>query len=138
MLRPLHRDGDPGDVNDEAQYKDDRDEDGRADRENQKSHERNVQPMPSEWFGIASFGHFRRPPRGYTPGPRYAFALSPSSTRRRMASESEGMSGCFSAHLTIEARITGSARNPIRGVMPLRGRPMTFCLTGIVFFILFV
>jgi hypothetical protein len=27
MLRSLHRDGDPGDVNDEAQYKDDRGED---------------------------------------------------------------------------------------------------------------
>jgi hypothetical protein len=70
--------------------------------------------------------------------PPYCLALSPSSTRRRMASESVGISGCFSAHFTIEARITGSARNPISGVVPLRGRPMTFCLTGIVFFILFV
>jgi len=56
-----------------------------------------------------------------------AFTFSPSSTRRRMASESVGVSGCFSAHLTIEALITGSARKPIRGVMPVRGRPMTFC-----------
>jgi hypothetical protein len=68
----------------------------------------------------------------------FAFAFNPSSTRRRMASESEGMSGCFSAHLTMEALIIGSARNPISGVVPVRGRPMTFCLTGIVFFILFV
>jgi hypothetical protein len=55
-----------------------------------------------------------------------------------MASESVGMSGCFSAHLIMDARMTGSARNPISGVMPVRGRPMTFCLTRVVFFILFV
>jgi hypothetical protein len=36
-----------------------------------------------------------------------------------MASDSVGMSGCFSAHRTISARITGSARKPIIGVMPV-------------------
>jgi hypothetical protein len=38
----------------------------------------------------------------------------------------------------VDARITGSARKPIIGVMPVRGRPMTFCLTVLAFFILFV
>src|SRR6266550_2697705 len=68
----------------------------------------------------------------------FPFTFSPSSTRRRMASESDGVSGCFSAHRTMDARITGSARKPINGVMPVRGRPMTLCLTGVAFFILFV
>jgi hypothetical protein len=66
------------------------------------------------------------------------FTLSPSSTSRRMASESVGVSACFSAHLTISARITGSARKPIIGVIPVAGRPADFCLADIVFFIISV
>jgi hypothetical protein len=54
-----------------------------------------------------------------------------------MAAESEGMSGCFSAHRTIAARITGSARKPIIGVIPVGGRPL-FCLADIDFFIISV
>jgi len=69
----------------------------------------------------------------------YAFTFNPSSTSRRIASEREGLSGCFSAQRPIASRIEGSARKPISGVMPVRGRPMmTFCLPEIVFFILFV
>jgi hypothetical protein len=64
-------------------------------------------------------------------------AFSPSSTRRRMASDSVGMSGCLSAHRTIAARITGSARKPIIGVIPVAGRPADFCLADIAFFINF-
>src|SRR3954454_20143089 len=33
------------------------------------------------------------------------------------------------------ARISGSARNPISGVRPARGRPVSFCLARGVFFI---
>jgi hypothetical protein len=47
------------------------------------------------------------------------FTVSPSSTRRRVASESVGVSGWFSAHFTIEARSTGAARNPIMGSRPV-------------------
>src|SRR5229473_2665648 len=39
----------------------------------------------------------------------FGFALSPSSTRRRTASDRVGLSSCFSAHLTIAARVAGSA-----------------------------
>ena len=53
-----------------------------------------------------------------------------------MASESVGLSDCNSAHRTIDARMAGSARNPIRGLIPVLGRPRTFCLTVPAFFIL--
>src|SRR5437762_4234323 len=59
----------------------------------------------------------------------FGLMVSPSSTSRRMASDSVGVSGCFSAQLTIAARILASARKPIRGVTPVGGRPMTLCLT---------
>jgi hypothetical protein len=68
----------------------------------------------------------------------YFLALNPSSTSRRMASDSDGVSGWSSAQRTIDARIAGSARKPINGLMPVAGRPMTFCLTVLAFFILFV
>ena len=53
----------------------------------------------------------------------FGFALSPSSTRRRTASDRVGLSSCFSAHLTIAARVAGSARIPALGVTPVAGRP---------------
>src|ERR1700674_3293433 len=56
------------------------------------------------------------------------FTVSPSSTRRRVASESVGISGWFSAHFTMEARSTGAARNPIMGSRPVAGRPRFFGL----------
>jgi hypothetical protein len=46
-----------------------------------------------------------------------------------------GASGCFSAHLRISARKAGVPRNPIKGIWPVAGRPLFFCLTNIVFFI---
>ncbi|MDP2356771.1 MAG: hypothetical protein Q8M31_12010 [Beijerinckiaceae bacterium] len=64
--------------------------------------------------------------------------FSPRSTSRRMASERVGMSGCFSAHLTIDARIAASARKPISGVMPVRGRPKALCFTAFALFMFFV
>src|ERR1700733_4820856 len=66
-----------------------------------------------------------------------AFTVRPSSTKRRMASESVGVSGWFSAHLTIDARITGSARKPIIGALPVAGRPMGL-FVGAAFFIIYV
>jgi hypothetical protein len=56
----------------------------------------------------------------------FVFAFNPSSTRRRVASESEGISGWYSAHFTIEARSTGDARKPIMGSRPVAGRPRRF------------
>jgi hypothetical protein len=55
-----------------------------------------------------------------------------------MASDKLGLSGSFFDHFTIAARVAASARKPINGFMPVRGRPMTFCLTFFDFFILFV
>jgi hypothetical protein len=65
------------------------------------------------------------------------FALSPSSTKRRVASESFGLSGCCFAHFSIAARRVASARKPIMGVIPVAGRPI-FCLADIALFILSV
>jgi hypothetical protein len=48
--------------------------------------------------------------------------------RRRVASERVGISGWFSAQLTMEARSTGAARNPIMGSRPVAGRPRFFAL----------
>jgi hypothetical protein len=45
-------------------------------------------------------------------------AFSPNSTRRRMASESDGVSGWFSAHLMIAARVAESHRCPCDGIDP--------------------
>ena len=65
----------------------------------------------------------------------FVLIVSPSSTSRRIASDSVGESGCFSAHLVIDARTSGSARKPTRGAEPVRGRPGIFCFTRVVFFI---
>src|ERR1700730_2305272 len=70
-------------------------------------------------------------------GKRHFFTLSPSSTRRRTASESFGLSDCCLAQFSIASRSVGSARKPIMGVMPVGGRPI-FCLADIAFFILSV
>jgi hypothetical protein len=48
-----------------------------------------------------------------------------------VASDSVGMSGWFSAHLTMDARNTGAARNPIMGSRPVAGRPRFFGLAFI-------
>src|ERR1700682_5703776 len=64
---------------------------------------------------------FLRRPAGVS---HFPFAFGPSW--RRMASDGEsGLSSCFSAHLTIAARVAGSARNPALGVTPVAGRPRT-------------
>jgi hypothetical protein len=52
-----------------------------------------------------------------------------------MASDSDGWSGSFSAHLTIEARISGEARNPISGSLPVAGLPLFLGSTFIDFVI---
>ena len=54
----------------------------------------------------------------------FGFALSPSSTRRRTASDRVGLSSCFSAHLTIAARVAGSADSRL-GSYAGRGSPRT-------------
>ena len=62
-----------------------------------------------------------------------ALTVSPCSTSRRMASESVGWSGWFSAHFTIDARITGEARKAIKGSFPVGGLPRFLGLTFIDF-----
>src|SRR5882724_5505768 len=54
-----------------------------------------------------SFQRWRRCVVGCSNQP---LAFSPSSTRRRIAFESVGLSVCLSAHLTIVARVAGSGR----------------------------
>jgi len=51
------------------------------------------------------------------------FTFSPSFTSWRMASESLGLSCCFSAQASISALSSGEPRSPIIGVLPVRGRP---------------
>jgi hypothetical protein len=41
------------------------------------------------------------------------------STRRRTASDRDGLSGCVSAHRTIDARKAGGARKPMIGSLPV-------------------
>ena len=66
-----------------------------------------------------------------------AFA-SACSTRRRIASDNVGSSGCALAHSSIRVRNTGEARMPTMGVTPVAGRPLLFCLAGIDRVIFFV
>ncbi|WP_334362563.1 hypothetical protein [Bradyrhizobium sp. AZCC 1578] len=61
---------------------------------------------------------------------------SPISTKRRIASDSDGLSGWSSAHLTTEARITGDARKPISGSFPVAGLPRLLGSTFIDFAII--
>jgi len=63
----------------------------------------------------------------------FGLALSPISTRRRMASDKDGSSGSDSAQRTTDARISGDARNPISGSLPVAGRPRFLGLTFIDF-----
>jgi hypothetical protein len=51
---------------------------------------------------------------------RHFFALSPISTRRRMASERVGLSLCFAAHLSTVSRNSSVARSAIVGVLAQR------------------
>jgi hypothetical protein len=62
-----------------------------------------------------------------------AFAFSPSSTRRRMASDKLGLSDWLSAHRTTDARIVGEARKPMSGSFPVAGLPRLLGLTFIDF-----
>jgi cold shock CspA family protein len=66
-------------------------------------------------------------PRAATVHAFSRFTLRPSSTRRRMASESVGLSDCFSAHRIIAARKAGYTGLPEGAkvsfdVVPNRGR----------------
>jgi hypothetical protein len=54
------------------------------------------------------------------------FTLSPSSTRRRMASERLGSSSCLSAHVSTAARRGGGNLNAVIGSFPVAGRPRLF------------
>jgi hypothetical protein len=65
---------------------------------------------------------------------RHFFAFRPISTRRRMASDSFGLSGCDFAHFSMEVRSSVSALKPIIGRAPVAGLPL-FCLADIAFFI---
>jgi hypothetical protein len=68
------------------------------------------------------------------------FALSPSSTRRRMASERPGPSDCFEAQSSTATEISGGSLTALTGCTPpfFFGRPMAFLFTEIDFFILSV
>jgi hypothetical protein len=55
-----------------------------------------------------------------------AFALSPSSTRRRMASERPGASSCLPAQESTFARNSSESRIVLAGSRPVAGRPPLF------------
>ena len=57
----------------------------------------------------------------------------PRSTRRRSASEREGLSGCRAAQASISATFSSDNRNVLMGSRPVAGRPIfffgiTFCI----------
>jgi len=54
---------------------------------------------------------------------RFCFTVSPSSIRRRMASDLAGLSGSRSDHSSILSLISGGMRNAIMGSLPVAGRP---------------
>ena len=91
----------------------------------------------SQHFVELDFLHRCPAPSSGSRSGHFPFAFSPSSTRRRMASESFGLSGCCFAHFSIALRRAASARKPIMGVVPVGGRPI-FRLADIAFFILSV
>jgi hypothetical protein len=66
-------------------------------------------------------------------GRRFALAASASSTRRRMASDREGLSGCRLAQSSIRDLSAGDSRIAVTGSWPVAGRPRFFGSTGIDF-----
>jgi len=58
--------------------------------------------------------------------PTHFFAFSPSSTRRRMASERPGSSSCFAAQRSTFARNASERRIARTGSFPVAGRPTLF------------
>ena len=51
---------------------------------------------------------------------------SPNSTRRRIASDWDGLSGCSAAHLSTFARSSGASRTPMTGERRVAGLPRFF------------
>jgi hypothetical protein len=51
---------------------------------------------------------------------------SPNSTRRRIASDWDGLSGCSAAHLPTFARSSGASRTPMTDERPVAGLPRFF------------
>ena len=56
------------------------------------------------------------------------YRLSPASTRRRMASGSDGLSGCSAIQVAIRASWSGVTRTMI-GLAPVRGLPLFLILS---------
>ena len=48
---------------------------------------------------------------------------SPSSTRRRMASDRDGVSACLTAQLSMRALSSSGRRIDLAGICPVAGRP---------------
>jgi hypothetical protein len=74
-----------------------------------------------------------RPPPAANQGRRFALAASANSTRRRIASEREGLSGCCLAQSSICNLSAGDSRTAVTGSWPVGGRPRFFRTTGIDF-----
>src|SRR2546430_3172212 len=63
----------------------------------------------------------------------FPLAASASSTKRRIASEREGWSGCCLAQSWIRDLSAGDSRTAVTGSWPVGGRPRLFRNTGIDF-----
>src|SRR4051812_10098255 len=59
-------------------------------------------------------------------------AFSPMSTKRRRASERDGLSACRAAHASIAAIFSSGRRNDSSGSCPVGGRPIFFGLLFLV------
>jgi len=106
---------------------------------NRKRDQRGEEPRPCYTLWALEFVvkvgvccRFRR-----APGCHFPFAFSPSSTRRRMASERRGLSSCLPAQRSTASAISGGNRTALTGWTPpfFLGRPTGFLFTKIDFFI---
>ena len=67
-----------------------------------------------------------QPRQGFLTGFASVLTFSPSSTRRRMASERGGLSSCFAAHLSTASRNSSDSLMAVTGSRPVAGRPPLF------------
>jgi hypothetical protein len=58
---------------------------------------------------------------------------SPNSTKRQIASDRDGLSGCSAPHLSMVARSSGASRTPVTGRRPMASLPLFFFNTDIDF-----
>jgi hypothetical protein len=62
----------------------------------------------------------------FHPSYRFGFVARACSTKRRIASEREGLSSCIAAHSSTALRSFGESRMAVTGSCPVAGLPGRF------------